>query len=308
MTGRRITYLGALAGCLVFYFCYQQWLSWILLLAVLILPWLSLLLSLPAIRQFRAEVEMPDHAARGDTVHAQLWGLSDLPQPRFLGRMARENLLTGETARHTSKTPLPTAHCGGVRVNVKKLRICDYLGLFAFPVRAAKPRTMVVRPDPVPMQQMPDLSHCIPRAWKPRHGGGFAENHELRLYRPGDSLNQVHWKLSAKTGKLILREPMEPVRERLVLTMDLRGTPDAIDRTCGQLLWLSRQLLEQNMDHEIRCLTGQGVLIHAVSNENDLISAMDDLLCHPIAPEGTLRDRVAGAVWQYHIGGDADEA
>ena len=308
MTGRRIIYLGILAGCLVFYFCYQQWLSWVLLLTVLILPWLSLLLSLPAMLQFRAEVELPDHAARGGTVRAQLWGLSQLPQPRFLGRLTREDLLTGETARHSSKTPLPTAHCGGIRVDVRKLRICDYLGLFAFPVRAAEPKTVVVRPDPVPMADMPDLSHCVPRAWKPKHGGGFAENHELRLYRPGDSLNQVHWKLSAKTGQLILREPMEPVRERLVLTMDLRGTRDAIDRTCGQLLWLSRRLLAQGMDHELRCLTARGILVHAIASEDDLTAALDELLCQPMAPDGTLRDRVAGAVWQYHIGGDANEA
>ena len=305
MTGRRILYLGILVGCLVFYFCYQQWLSWLLLLAVVILPWLSLLLSLPAMLQFRAEIELPAHCRRGDIVHASLWGLSHLPQPRFLGRLFREDLLTGKKIRHRSRYPLPTEHCGGIRMEVHRLRICDYLGIFAFPVRNSKPQIMVVRPDPIPMDDMPDLTHHIPRAFRPKHGGGFAENHELRLYRPGDSLNQVHWKLTAKTGKLILREPMEPVRERLVLTMDLNGN---IDRKCGNLLWLSRTLLEQDMIHEIRCLTADGILIHPVTNENELTSAMDDLLCHPIAAEGTLRDRVHGAVWQYHIGGEADEA
>ena len=305
MIGRRIVYLGVLAGCLVFYFCYQLWLSWVLLLAVAILPWLSLLLSLPAMIQFRAEVELPAHARRGDTVHSFLWGLSHLPQPRFLSKLIREDLLTGKAVRHRSRHPLPTQHCGGIRIRVKRLRICDYLGLFALPVRAPAPKTMVVRPEPVPMEDMPDLSHCLPRAWKPKHGGGFAENHELRLYRPGDGLNQVHWKLSAKTGQLILREPMEPIRDRLVLTMDLKGN---IDFKCGQLLWLSRNLLEQQTEHEIRCLTADGVVIHAVTNEDELTAAMDDLLCHPMITAGTLRDRVAGAVWQYHIGGEADEA
>ena len=305
MIGRRILYLGALAGCLVFYFCYQQWLSWLLLLAVVILPWLSLLLSLPAMIQFRAEIELPRHAQKGDEIHADLWGLSHLPQPHFLCKIFREDLLTGETARHHTRHPMPTAKCGGVKLEVKKLRICDYLGLFALPVRSPEAKIMVVRPESIPMEELPDLTHNIPRAWKPKHGGGFAENHELRLYRPGDSLNQVHWKLSAKTGELILREPMEPIRERLVLTMDLSGD---IDRKCGQLLWLSRNLLAQDLAHEIRCLTADGVIIHDVTNENELMTAMDDLLCHPMAPGGTLRDRVTGAVWQYHIGGDADEA
>ena len=305
MISRRILYLGALAGCLVFYFCYQQWLSWLLLLAAVILPWLSLLLSIPAMVQFRAEIELPGHAKKGDEIRAELWGLSDLPQPHFLGKVFREDLLTGQKIRHHTRQPIPTAKCGGVKLEVQKLRICDYLGLFTFPVRIPESKTMVIRPEPVPMTEMPDLTHHIPRGWKPKHGGGFAENHELRLYRPGDSLNQVHWKLTAKTGNLILREPMEPIRERLVLTMDLAGD---IDRKCGQLLWLSRNLLEQQLAHEIRCLTADGVIIHDVTNENELISAMDDLLCHPMTPGGTLRDRVTGAVWQYHIGGDADEA
>lgn len=305
MTGRRLVYLGILAGCLVFYFCYQQWLSWILLLTVVLLPWLSLLLSLPAILQFRAELELPPHTHRGDPVHSSLWGLTQLPQPRFRARQLREELLTGACVRHRSRDPLPTQHCGGIRIRVRRLRICDYLGLFSFPVRPPEPKTMVVRPTPIPMADMPDLSRCLPRAWKPKHGGGFAENHELRLYRPGDNLNQVHWKLSAKTGQLILREPLEPIRDRLVLTMDLNGN---IDCKCGQLLWLSRNLLEQHTLHEIRCLTADGVVIHSVADEAALNAAMDDILCHPMVAEGTLRDRITGAVWQYHIGGDADEA
>ena len=307
MTSRRIIYLGVLAGCLVFYFCYQQWLSWILLLMVSILPLLSLLLSLPAMLQFRAEVEAPEQGAPGDMIEVSLWGLSHLPQPRFLGKLTREDLLTGETTRHDPRKPLTADHCGGIRLGVKRLRVCDYLGLFTIPVRSIPSRTIVIRPVPAAMDEMPDLSRAVPRAWIPKHGGGFAENHELRLYRPGDSLNQVHWKLSAKTGQLILREPMEPCLDRLVLTMDLRGDRQAIDHKCGQLLWLSRQLLERNRDHEIHCLTADGVLVHGVSDEDQLIKALDDLLCHQIIESGTLRDRVSGVGWQFHIGGDCHE-
>lgn len=308
MIGRRIIYLGILAGCLTFYFCHQQWISWILLLCVLALPPLSLALSLPAMLQFRGELEAPDHAAAGEEVHASLWGLSHLPQPRFLGRIIRTHLITGETSRHDPKHPLPAAHCGGIRLEVKRLRVCDYLGLFTIPVGQMEPKVVVIRPAPAVMADLPDLSRCIPRAWTPKHGGGFAEQHELRLYRPGDALNQVHWKLSAKTGKLILREPMEPVPDRLVLTVDLTGTPENIDLKFGRLLWLGRRLLEEKLPHEIRCLTADGVMVHSVSDEDSLISALDDLLCRPAAPGGTLRDRVSGSVRQFHVGGSDHEA
>ena len=307
MTGRRIIYLCCLAGSLVFYSFYQQWMSWILLLTVLALPWVSLALSLPAIRQFRGEVECPAFVSAGEEAYASLWGLSKLPQPLFRGRILVRNQITGEAFRHSAARPLPTAHCGSLRITAKKMRVCDYLGLFALPVRKVPARTVIIRPVPVHLETPPDLSRYIARSWRPKFGGGHAENHELRLYRPGDSLNQVHWKLSAKTGKLILREPMEPNRGLVLITMDLSGAPDEIDRKFGRLLSVSRHLLESGLRHEIRVLTADGPVSCGVSSETELTAAVDKLLCCPAAADGSLAGVETGASWQFHIGGGGHE-
>lgn len=308
MTGRRIIYLCTLAGCLVFYFCYQQWLSWVVLLAVILIPWLSLVLSLPAMLQFRAEVDGPGFVAMGDPAYAALWGLSNLPQPLFRGRLTRTDLVTGQTVRHDPRTPLPTDHCGGVRIDAKKVGICDYLGLFCLPAGQLRGKTVIVRPTPLAMEAPADLSRYVARSWQPKPGGGFAENHELRLYRPGDGLNQVHWKLTAKTGKLIIREPMEPNRGLVLVTMDLSGTRTEIDRKFGYLLTLSRDLLDRQLHHELRVLTADGVVSHPIQTESDLTAAVDRLLCCPAAKEGSLQNLEAGASWQFHIGGEPHEA
>lgn len=50
-------------------------------------------------------------------------------------------------------------------------------------------------------------------------------------------MRDIHWKLSAKTDSLIVREPIEPVRGQAVLSFDLAGTRDAVDRTLGLLQW-----------------------------------------------------------------------
>ena len=308
MTGRRIGYLCCLAGSLVFYFCYQGWAAWVVLVAVALAPWVSLALTLPAIFQFRAELECPRFVTVGEPAYAALWGLSELPQPLFRGRLTRRNLVTGEKGRHQPRHSLPTAHCGGIRVTAEGVRVCDYLGLFALPVPKVAPRTVIVRPVPLEVDTPPDLSRYIARSWRPKFGGGFAENHELRLYRPGDSLNQVHWKLSAKTGQLILREPMEPNLGRVLVTMDMTGTPGALDRKFGRLLTVSRMLLAHELRHEIRVLTADGPVSCPVANETELTAAVDRLLCCPAAKNGTLLDAAAGAGWQFHIGGDEDEA
>ena len=54
MAGRRLEYLLLLIAAAVYYVASGEWISWILLLTVAGLPWLSLLLSLPAILGFQA--------------------------------------------------------------------------------------------------------------------------------------------------------------------------------------------------------------------------------------------------------------
>ena len=157
------------------------------------------------------------------------------------------------------------------------------------------------------MTDLVDPQRMEINSWVPKPGGGFSENHEHRLYRPGDSLNQLHWKLSAKVGDLILREPMEPVQGAVLLTLSLRGTPQELDRKLGRLAYTGDYLLERELDFEIRALTGAGVLASHVDSKTALTKAIDRLLCTPLAAQTDAWDDGKDASWQYHIGGDADE-
>lgn len=308
MAGRRLLYLAVVALCCLFYIAYGQWLSFLILTAVLALPWFSLVLSLPAMLRFRACPSGPAVLDMGGEGELWLLGSCGLPMPLFRGQLKLQNLITGQSWYYQDKEDLRTDHCGGLRVTAEGVKICDYLGLFSFPIRCRETGTILIRPRPVKMDPDQELQRCIAGAWKPKFGGGYAENHELRLYRPGDSLNQVHWKLSAKTGDLILREPMEPQRGLVLLTMNLRGTAEEMDRKFGRLLWLGRYLLEQTVPFELRVLTGDGILTYSIAHRTELNRAVDALLCRKAAREGDLRDREYVTSWRCHIGGEADEA
>lgn len=308
MVGRRLWYLTALFGCWVFYITYGEWFSYLALLIVAGLPWLSLLLSIPAILRFRLAPGGADAVTMGTEAEVWLLGSSGFPLPPFKGKIRLRHCITGQTRRYQASSGLPTGHCGGIRVTIARPRVCDYLGLFAFPVRQAETKTVLVRPKPLPVPALPDLDRYIARSWRPKFGGGFAENHELRLYHPGDSLNQVHWKLSAKTGKWMVRQSMEPQRGLVLLTMTLRGSLEALDRKFGRLLWLGQYLVEKNVPFEIRALTGDGIQSLPVCTEQELSKAINALLCSAGAREGSIRDFVFAASWQYHIGGEPDEA
>lgn len=308
MPGRRVLYLAVLVSCGVFYLFYGEWLAGLTLLAVLGLPWLSLLLSLPAIRNFRVSAAGPDAVDMGEGTKLWLLGSCGMPMPPFRGKLKLTHTPSGVSCWYREEEETLTDHCGSVTVTAENMRICDYLGLFAFPVRKKAAKTITVRPRPLPVALPEDPIHSVSGSWKPKSGGGFSENHELRPYRPGDSLNQIHWKLSAKTGDLILRQSMEPQQGLVLLTLHLRGTPGETDRKFGRLLWLGNYLLSRNVAFQIRALTERGLLTFPVSEESDLNRAMETLLREKPMTRGDLMAPAAGVLWQYHIGGGPDEA
>jgi uncharacterized protein (DUF58 family) len=152
-----------------------------------------------------------------------------------------------------------------------------------------------------------DLNRYLARSWRPKPGGGYAENHDIRLYRPGDSLNQVHWKLTAKTGKLMLREPLQPNRGLILLTMNLRGSPEILDRKFGKLLFLGNYLIETGISFELRVLSAEGIHTYPIQTDLDLNNSIDHLLTLGCAVEGDIRHREFAASWLHHIGGEQDE-
>lgn len=305
MLKRWIFYLVALLSCLVFFAAYQGWTAWILLSMVALLPLLSLLLSLPLIFCVKTEPRLPNAVTIGEDVTLDVTFHSPLPLPPSSCKYTVTHSITGEVTTLSPGEKLPTDHCGHLVCTGQRMDCYDLLGIFRFP-RSLPSKTVLIRPKPVATEPPRELERQLAHAWKPKYGGGFAENHELRLYRPGDGLNQVHWKLSAKTGKLIIREPMIPACNSVQLSAELRGDPAEVDRKLGRLLWLGTHLLELQISYEIQVLAGKGLQTWAVSNEKDLREAIDGILQCPPAD----RDAPAGesaASWQFHIGGDAHE-
>ena len=68
---RRACYFLGLLGCGLWYLLSGSWLSWVLLLTLAVLPWLSLALTVPALCSFSLTPTGPDHLRAGESVPAQ---------------------------------------------------------------------------------------------------------------------------------------------------------------------------------------------------------------------------------------------
>lgn len=301
-------FLALLLGCMILNVAYQGWLAWLLLMALVWMPVLSLIVSLPAMLTVRVKPECGGVVSMGGNVVLGVKASSLFPMPRHRCRVRVTRAVTCESWVLQRGEPLPTEHCGELLCQPEKCCVYDYLGMFRLKVRKCDPSAVTVRPVSVKMPVTSELERHMAKSWRPKPGGGFAENHELRLYRPGDKLNQVHWKLTAKTGKLTVREAMEPLRNRLLLTMDLQGTPGEIDMKMGKLLWMGKYLLSREQQFEITVLTGEDVQSIPVGTEQMLMQAIDGLLGMPPAENGSVLHHCSAGDWCCHIGGGTDEA
>ena len=212
--------------------------------------------------------------------------------------------LTGLRQKQKQRNPLPTDHCGALCCTVKRAGICDYLGLFRMPLRRPQPIRVLIRPRPLPMDRQIQPEQFMSGIWQPKPGGGIAENHELRLYRPGDNVQQIHWKLSAKTGKLVLREPMQLRRTPILVGLELTGTPEELDRKLGRLLWLGTELLDKKLPFAVQCVCSDGMEQCRIDTEEDLLQTIDRILACKPASKVSTSDRP----WQFRIGGGTHEA
>lgn len=307
MLKRWILYLATLSGCIVFYLAYRQWFAWFALICVLCLPIVALLTSLPAMLKLKLTAKYPSFVPVGTQQTVHFTAECRLPTPPCRYRLRVIRAISAEEWVLKEGKPFPTEHCGKLLCKLEKARVYDYLGLFWLRIQKKTVKPLAVRPIPVPMQYIPNLERFAASSWRPKPGGGFSENHEMRQYVPGDKMNQVHWKLTAKTGDIIVREPMEPEQNRVLIEMELRGTPDQQDQKFGQLLWLSDHLLQMGMKHELRVLTGEGIRCCRVECEADLEAALDLLLGQKMASAGSDLEAVAAA-WCCRIGGGENEA
>lgn len=305
MFKRWMIYLSALMGCFIFFISHGQLISWMVFLMVVGIPLFSLFALLLHCLFLHPQLLSPVEMTLKQPQPLQI-EFSKPPVMHWTCDVTVKNTLTKQITWIESGEQLPADHCGQLQCSTDGLYIMDPLGLFRIRLLDKQQWTVLVKPTPVAMPESSDAQYQLAHAWKPKPGGGYSERHDLRLYRPGDSLNQIHWKLSAKTGKYIIREAMVPNHGLILLTLYLRGTPEKLDEKLGQLLWMGQELLRMGISFQIQAMTGDGSQLWNVSQADQLLSSTMALLRCPPAAKDAVMEPVC-ASWHCHIGGDLDE-
>lgn len=151
-------------------------------------------------------------------------------------------------------------HCGKVVFTIDKVSISDALGIFKkdFPTQISQ--SLLVMPDTfytyvdITNRNVPNMDSDYYSDTKKGFDAG--ETFGIRDYVPGDSTKFIHWKLTNKLDKVVIRELGFPIQNSIALFFETgypedNVPPENIDAMVEALASVSGSLCEQQLEHHI---------------------------------------------------------
>lgn len=277
----------------------------LLMMALPLISGISLLLVGIFGKHLFATLTMDDLAEQGNSLHGQLVVRNDgrIAFPLVCVVVETKNLLTGETSWSEIPVSVPAKgevvtdfelevfRCGRVRAKIQKIKVFDLFGFFLLPVLCSEKKKALVLPEIFPM----DITVTKSGAAEPecdtfspyKAGNDPAETFGIRDYEPGDPLRSIHWKLTGKYDRLMIREAGLPVNESVLILFE-RICPSsspfaspAVRAALGEIsISLSQRLVEMNIAHTIGWLRAENgtFLGHRVDSEESFQLVMAEVL------------------------------
>lgn len=186
-----------------------------------------------------AEKDSMDRPARAAVILSVENGNRILPITKGIARVRYENLFSGEKGRfkirfsvdagrkRDRRIPVSMVNCGNVAITVEKVRIYDYLSIFAWTVgKNFKTQNILVLPPQKEIYLGEDrwyneTNEDSDRFSLYKKGDDPSEIFNIREYMDGDKIQRIHWKLSSKTGSLMVKEGSLPLTKAVNIFVDL---------------------------------------------------------------------------------------
>lgn len=258
-------------------------------IAMLMLPWGSLILLLLASQGVHGEISLPEHAAKGEAIEAEvrLKGRPLLSAMHVQVIACATNLLTGEIRQIRLGCPsdgaclrIESPHCGKLSVRVERVVIRDPFGLFRCRRQVDIQGSLLVLPNSFEMAielQAPDAPDMNSDEYSAvQSGDDPSALFGIRDYCEGDPLHSIHWKLSSKFNRMIVKERSLPVANAVLLLWDncpsQAYSAEAADHACEALISVSQALADLYVPHQIAWFNRETGLMELLS-----IASLDDL-------------------------------
>lgn len=231
-------YIALLPICLVFTQLLRSPASAILFVFLVLLPVLSLIYILIARAVVKVYTDVDrTRTKKGEPVEYEIKLINESPIPFPLveavitlpsddayictDRLLRLSLLP--LGCHMIKRSVSFPLRGAYDIGVRFLRVSDLLGLFSTEFLLEHRHTVIVYPENVAMAQNSRRSETdLPTALTRRFSAPEnSEPSDIREYIPGDPIKNIHWKLSAKSDDIQVKNYASSIDQRIYILCDL---------------------------------------------------------------------------------------
>lgn len=252
MRSRQIIYGCTVCAVFVMNIVYTEYLPFLLLWILLLFPLLMLAYTLVLRKNLTITLlEKKETAIRGDMdeyrVHIKNTAILPIPALRVCVTYQYDNYHVPQVLEHTAfvnsieetdiSGHIMLEYVGRLTIHLSKSYLYDPLRLFAIPLKqTAQQEVMVMpvlaEPDYYTMYTAYDNLTDASEYSAKRSGEDPSEVFDVRTYRAGDSLNRIHWKLSAKEDDLVVKEFGQPVSSSNCILLELDTEDTKEGREC----------------------------------------------------------------------------
>lgn len=271
----------------------------------ILLPVFFGILTKRALRHVTVRLEASGSVQKGETADIRIYAKNGgfFPLDRVMLTLKGENLLTGETMLQKVRLGIPAKqevsvdaqireqYCGKMRISISRIQAFDPAGLLTFKKPCDVSDTILWRPHTFDT----DLSISYGESMNldsdeySMRKAGFdpSETFAIREYRPGDSIRQIHWKLSEKMETLTVRDYGLPIQNTILLLLDTGmelGTkavhPARMDAVMEAFLSFSQELAQQGIAHSIAWQNHEdgSFYLYEIGETDELLGLLSEIL------------------------------
>lgn len=296
MLKNRIAYLLLLAAAFFFFLYFNGYLSLLLLIAALLLPFLSLAAALAASWGISFQAALSPFLAKKEEpvrIEVTVKSRNFLPVSAVRIFLDITNGYLGETEKQQYLFPLgsrgetlldqgfSSQYCGRIHIAVRRAVVYDYFRIFALPKKPFCQADSFILPSGAGFAASPE-----DRSWEgmasPAQKFGeldISELSALRDFRDGDRLRDVHWKLSSKLDKIVVKEYERQQECRVFFVLErLAAGAKLLDAEAEAAGALSRRLTELCVRHKVFWRGIRGWESCSVDDETGYIPMMQQFL------------------------------
>ena len=304
MLKRRIACILLIISALILYLFDNETVTLALLLALIVMPAVSVGLLALSGRNFRISMERAAQSGENPVVRVRIENPDIIPLAAVEAEVLCTNLRTGEADSYIIRnTPRPKStqeidlevmpkNAGRYEIAVSSAVLTDPLQLSSRQIVCQDIEYVTVMPEQFDMQVSYASDAAMlesDRSSDSRRGNDPGEVRAIREYVPGDPVRNIHWKLSEKTDKLLVKELGSPITDQFLVILDtaheVSQIPAALETIASVFVSLAETIRQDSSGLSLGWTdpeTGRAV-IRKITEKTDITAAADEYLAMPAA-------------------------